>query len=127
MNSKIINRNESNLKDLIIDFVGNKTKPDKDEVTIFHIAEVFIEEFPEFIMTIAEENWVNGYTQALNDVDFMKNTKEAKNELNNVCGSSLWESLGFVFFDQLEDSEKIAKANFYYGQLQIINEIKFSI
>ena len=53
--------------------------------------------------------------------------KEAKNELNNVCWSSLWESLGFVFFDQLEDSEKIAKANFYYGQLQIINEIKFSI
>ena len=37
--------------------------------------------------------------------------KEAKNELNSVCGSSLWESLGFVVFDQLEDSEKIAKAN----------------
>jgi len=53
--------------------------------------------------------------------------REAKNELNNVCGSSLWESLGFVFFDELEDSQKIAKANFYYGQLQIINEIKFSI
>ena len=53
--------------------------------------------------------------------------KEAKNQLNNVCGSSLWESLGFVFFDQLEDSQKIAKANFYYGQLQIINELKFSI
>ena len=50
--------------------------------------------------------------------------REAKNELNNVCGSSLWESLGFVFFDQLENSEKIAKANFYYGQLQIINELK---
>ena len=28
--------------------------------------------------------------------------KEAKYELNSVCGSSLWESLGFVFFDQLE-------------------------
>ena len=53
--------------------------------------------------------------------------QEATNELNNVCGSSLWESLGFVFFDQLEDPEKIAKANFYYGQLQIINEIKFFI
>jgi len=53
--------------------------------------------------------------------------KEAKNELNNVCGSSLWESLGFVFFDQLGSAEKIAKANFYYGQLQIINEIKYSI
>ncbi len=52
---------------------------------------------------------------------------EAKNELNNVCGSSLWESLGFVFFDQLENPEKIAKANFYYGQLQIIKELRFSI
>ena len=53
--------------------------------------------------------------------------KEAKNELNNVCGSSLWESLGFLFFDQLENSEKIAKANFYYGQLQIINELRIVI
>ena len=52
---------------------------------------------------------------------------EAKTELDNVCGSSLWETLGFMFFDQLEDPKKIAKANFYYGQLQIINEIKFSI
>ena len=53
--------------------------------------------------------------------------QEATSELNNVCGSSLWESLGFVFFDQLEDPEKIAKANFYYGQLQIINEIKLFV
>ena len=52
---------------------------------------------------------------------------EATNELNNVCGSTLWQSLGFVFFDQLKNPEKIAKANFYYGQLQLINEIKFSI
>ena len=53
--------------------------------------------------------------------------KEAANELNKVCGSSLWESLGFIYFDQLNDPEKIAKANFYYGQLQIIDEIRFSI
>ena len=38
--------------------------------------------------------------------------KEAKNELNNVCGSSLWESLGFVFFDQLEDSENLRRQIF---------------
>ena len=53
--------------------------------------------------------------------------REATSGLNNVCGSSLWESLGFMFFDQLEDPERIAKANFYYGQLQTINEIKISI
>ena len=54
-------------------------------------------------------------------------SKEATDQLNNVCGSSHWETLGFIFFDQLKDPEKIAKANFYYGQLQIINEIKFFI
>jgi len=54
-------------------------------------------------------------------------SQEVTNELNNVCGSSMWESLGFIFFDQLEDSDKIAKANFYYGQLQLINEIKYFV
>ena len=50
--------------------------------------------------------------------------EEAASELNKVCESSLWETLGFVYFDQLDTKDKIAKANFYYGQLQTINEIK---
>ena len=29
--------------------------------------------------------------------------KEATDELNRVCGSSLWESLGFIFFDEVPD------------------------
>ena len=48
-------------------------------------------------------------------------------ELNNVCGSTLWQSLGFNFFDQLEGQDKIAKANFYYGQFQLIKEIKSNL
>ena len=50
--------------------------------------------------------------------------EEATSELNKVCESSLWQTLGFVYFDQLDSKDKIAKANFYYGQLQTINEIK---
>tara|TARA_B100000900_G_scaffold37940_1_gene28451 strand:+ start:238 stop:453 length:216 start_codon:yes stop_codon:yes gene_type:complete len=50
--------------------------------------------------------------------------EEATSELNKVCESSLWENLGFVYFDQLDSKDKIAKANFYYGQLQTINQIK---
>ncbi len=50
--------------------------------------------------------------------------QEATSELNKVCESSLWQTLGFVYFDQLDSKDKIAKANFYYGQLQTINEIK---
>ncbi len=51
-------------------------------------------------------------------------SEEATSELNKVCGSNLWETLGFLYFDQLDNKDKIAKANFYYGQLQLINEIK---
>ena len=52
---------------------------------------------------------------------------EATNELNNVCGSNLWETLGFIYFDQLDSKDKIAKANFYYGQLQLVKELKLSL
>ena len=50
--------------------------------------------------------------------------EEAISELNKVCESSLWESLGFIYFDQLGSKDKIAKANFYYGQLETIRQIK---
>ena len=66
-------KNDTPLKELIVGFVGNKINPENDEVTIEHITEVFSEEFPEFLLKMAEENWINGYTQALNDVDFVKN------------------------------------------------------
>ena len=69
-------KKDTELKSLIVEFVGNKLNPHNDEVTIEHIAEVFSEEFPEFLIALAEENWVNGYTQALNDVDYVKKQKE---------------------------------------------------
>ena len=78
--TSVIPKDESPLKDLIVDFVGNKKNPTKNEVTIEHIAEVFAEEFPEFLLALAEENWVNGYTQALNDVEYMKNNVKKTGE-----------------------------------------------
>ena len=69
--NQIVNKSETPLKDIIIEFVGNKKSPENDEVTIQHITEVFTEEFPEFLLVMAEENWINGYTQALTDMDFM--------------------------------------------------------
>jgi trans-2-enoyl-CoA reductase len=77
--NQIVKKNETALKDIIVDFVGNKINPENDEVTIQHIAQVFSEEFPELVIIMAEENWINGYTQALNDVDFVKNQRK-KNE-----------------------------------------------
>ena len=76
-------KNDTPLKDLIVDFVGNKLNPENDEVTIEHITEVFSEEFPEFLLKMAEDNWINGYTQALNDVDFVKNEMKKQNVTEN--------------------------------------------
>lgn len=66
-----MNEKETPLKDWIIDYVGTKLQPKDDEVTVDHVADVLAEEFPDFMLSVAEENWINGYTQALSDVDFM--------------------------------------------------------
>jgi hypothetical protein len=64
---------ETELKEIIVNYVGEKTTPEKDEVTVEHVIDVFAEEFPEFLLVLAEENWVNGYTQALKDVEYFEN------------------------------------------------------
>tara|TARA_B100000212_G_scaffold296975_1_gene240562 strand:+ start:1454 stop:1732 length:279 start_codon:yes stop_codon:yes gene_type:complete len=82
----IVKKQESKLKDIIVDFVGNKKNPINDEVTIEHITNVFTEEFPEFLLVMAEENWINGYTQALSDMDFMlqQQRASAKSEKDKI-------------------------------------------
>ena len=86
--NQIISGDDSPLKELIVNFVGNIINPENDEVTIEHIATVFADEFPEFLITLAEENWINGYTQALSDSDFvseqMKKNKNNESEENNT-------------------------------------------
>jgi len=72
---------ESELKEIIVNYVGNKINPEQDEVTVENIVDVFAEQFPEFLMAVAEENWINGYTQALNDVEYVKNNK---NEVKTI-------------------------------------------
>ena len=60
---------QNELKTWLVDYVGNKATPDSDEVTVENIVDVMSTEFPEFLMAVAEENWVRGYQQALEDVE----------------------------------------------------------
>ena len=60
---------DTELKDMIISYVGEKKKPKNNEVTLEMVLEVMSEDFPDFVMPIAEENWIRGYQQALVDVD----------------------------------------------------------
>ena len=60
---------DSALKEWLVDYVGEKFKPEGEEVTVEMIVAAVAEEFPEFLMAGAEENWVRGYHQALVDVE----------------------------------------------------------
>ncbi len=53
--------------------------------------------------------------------------QEAVAELNRACGHELWISLGFDALDSLEDADRRARANYYYGQLQTVRELQQSI
>ena len=57
------------MKKWLINYVGEKLNPENDEVNVEMIIEVMATEFPEFLMPIAEENFIRGYRQALADVD----------------------------------------------------------
>jgi uncharacterized iron-regulated protein len=61
------------LKKWLVNYVGEKHDPENGEVTVEMIVETIAIEFPEFLMAIAEENWVRGYHQALDDVDAGRN------------------------------------------------------
>ena len=50
--------------------------------------------------------------------------EEAKDELDKVCGNELWRSIGFDAFDGLFDSERRARANYYYGQWQTVRDLQ---
>ena len=77
-------KTESELKELIVNYVGNKLKPESDKITVEQTIKVFAEEFPEFVLVIAEEYWVSGYTQALRDAEIAnKNQQEVTPESEN--------------------------------------------
>ena len=72
--------NTNSFKEFIIDYVGQKLQPDNNEITIEMIIEVFAKDFPEFLLPIAEENFIRGYKQALLDVDIGMELKEKSND-----------------------------------------------
>lgn len=57
------------LKEWLVNYVGDKLKPSDGNITVEMIVEVLANEFPEFLMVVAEENFIRGYEQALADVE----------------------------------------------------------
>jgi predicted esterase YcpF (UPF0227 family) len=56
------------LKRWIVEYVGNRFALDSKRVTPEMVVEMFSIEFPEFLWVVAEENYMRGYQQALEDM-----------------------------------------------------------
>ena len=74
---EVVNK-ESELKRVIVEHVGNKLNPENDEVTVENVIEVMIEEFPEVVLALAEENFFRGYAQGLSDQASLAGLKDDK-------------------------------------------------
>ena len=44
--------------------------------------------------------------------------------MSRACGNDLWQTVGFDVVDSMEDADRRARANYYYGQLQVVRELK---
>ena len=58
----------SGLRQLVVNYIGERLEVQED-VTVDMAVEVFAAEFPEFLMAVAEENFLRGYEQALTDIE----------------------------------------------------------
>lgn len=67
---------ETPMKEWLVNYVGSKLKPNNGDVTLQMIVDVMADEFPDFVLALAQENWLRGYQQALYDVDYKPSTSE---------------------------------------------------
>jgi len=69
MTDKNILRTEGRLKEKIIEYVGAKLQPENEEVTIEMVIDVLASEFPEVVLVLAEENFLRGSSQGIEDLE----------------------------------------------------------
>jgi len=76
---KQVVRTDKPLKEMFVQYVGEKLKPENGEVNVEMIVDVLADEFPEFLLVVAEENFIRGYKQALVDLESVNKTEEDDN------------------------------------------------
>ena len=58
---------DNELKSWFVNYVGKKYEPEDGTVTVAMAIAAMAEDFPEFLMVLAEENWIRGYKQGVED------------------------------------------------------------
>ena len=69
---------DSEMKDYLVEYVGEKL--DEENVTVQMITEVLATEFPEFLISVAEENFLLGYQKGLQDADQLSQRETSTTE-----------------------------------------------
>ena len=75
---------DTHLKNMIVEYVGEEINPEDKNVTLEMVIAVMANEFPELVLALAEENWIRGYQQALDDVEVGKKIAEQNEESNKL-------------------------------------------
>jgi hypothetical protein len=71
------------VKEWLVNYVGNSHSAKDGNVTVEMIVETLAKEFPEFVLAVAEENWIRGYQQGIEDVDSGFKWSSASGNTNN--------------------------------------------
>lgn len=71
---------DNDLKNMLVEYVGTKLSPDNYNVTVEMVINTMAEEFPEFVLALAEENWIRGYEQAFDDAEYGQKLFETKDD-----------------------------------------------
>ena len=77
---KLVVDKETPAKAWLVDYVGEKLSPESGEVTVQMIVDVLSAEFPEFLLALAEENWLRGYRQGIHDVELGRKLAEEEEQ-----------------------------------------------
>lgn len=73
----VLSDTDSELKNMLVEYVGNQKNPEDDTVTVEMVIEVVTEQFPELVLALAEENWIRGYHQAFTDIEATESSLKA--------------------------------------------------
>lgn len=77
LEEKIVEK-DNPLKEMFIEYVGEKLKPDNGEITVEMCVEVLAQEFPDFLLLVAQENFLRGYKQCLSDMETTVNEQKTE-------------------------------------------------
>lgn len=75
LEEKVVEK-ENPLKELFIRYIGEKLKPENGEITVEMCVEVLAEEFPDFLLLVAQENFLRGYKQCVADMENSANEQK---------------------------------------------------